>query len=235
MAYTREQRQEAYRKLPDEVKSLVMDAETTELVTELLNKAGLTEEQMDLADTEILYSLYCLEPLDTALNNIASACNKSAGEFSDLRKELEEKVFSKYAGFGVNIVKFIEESKKTKPEEPVVITKETKNAVIQELSQRVEAARQGGASIKPPTPQPAQDIHPMIEEGEEVHEAPLMTEAEKVKAIPIDEPVPEIPVKIELVEQKEEEKTEPEATPAPLSTKSPHYPGGKDPYREPFE
>ena len=67
MIYTREQKQSAYKRLPPEIQDLTMDNEVMDLIANTLVEAGLNEEQAALADSEILYAMYCLQSLDDAI------------------------------------------------------------------------------------------------------------------------------------------------------------------------
>lgn len=95
MPFTREQKKEAYKKLPPEAQDFVMSNETTELIENLLKEAGLSEEQNVSADTEILYALYGLQPLAVAIANIANLSNKNVDDFSKLKSNLENNIFNK--------------------------------------------------------------------------------------------------------------------------------------------
>lgn len=94
MAFTREQKKEAYEKLSPEVQDFIMDNETTELISGYLKESNLTGEQIDLADTEILCALFGLQTLSEAINNIAIS-NGNPQSFSTLKTNLEENIFSK--------------------------------------------------------------------------------------------------------------------------------------------
>lgn len=95
MPYTRTQKKEAYKQLPPEVQDFIMDNETTEKIAGLLKKAGLSEEQSDLADSEILYTLFGLQSPDTAIQNIADVCKRDISSFSELRANLDAEIFSR--------------------------------------------------------------------------------------------------------------------------------------------
>lgn len=94
--YTREQRQSAYKKLPSEVQEIIMSNETTELITTLLKEIILSDEQINLADSEILYSMFCLQSLDDAINNIAKLSNKNVNDLDKIKSTLQSEIFSKY-------------------------------------------------------------------------------------------------------------------------------------------
>lgn len=93
MPFTSTQKKEAYKKLQDEVKDFVMDNETTELIDNLLVEAGLSEEERDLADTEIFNSMLELQGLESVIKNIAEITKKDGAEFENLKVNLQEKIF----------------------------------------------------------------------------------------------------------------------------------------------
>ena len=95
MIFTREQKQTAYKKLSPETQSFIMDTETAELITNYLKETTLSEEQSNLADSEILYAMFGLQTLDNTINNIAKLSNKNVDDLSKLKIKLQDKIFSK--------------------------------------------------------------------------------------------------------------------------------------------
>ena len=95
MIFTREQRNTAYKKLSPEVQDFIMDNETTELIGHYLIEAGLSEDQLDSADSEILYALFGLQTLAETIANIAKFSNKNVNDLSKLKNNLENNIFSK--------------------------------------------------------------------------------------------------------------------------------------------
>ncbi len=95
MTFTREQKKQAYEKLSPEVQDFVMSNETTELIGKLLRESGLSEDEEISADSEILYSLYGLQPLSIAIENIAKLSNRNLDNLSNLKMKLEDNVFGK--------------------------------------------------------------------------------------------------------------------------------------------
>ncbi len=93
MKFTRQQKQEAYKKLPSEVKDFIMNDETDDLISGYLTGAGLTEEQSNDADAEILYAMYGLQTLPQAIEAIAKLSNKNVSDLSILRANLENNIF----------------------------------------------------------------------------------------------------------------------------------------------
>jgi hypothetical protein len=94
MTFTREQIQNAYKKLPPEVQSFIMDTDTTELIEKYLKEVGLSEEQSNMADSEILYAMFGLQTLSVAIENIAKLSNKSIDSLSGLKAKLSNSVFN---------------------------------------------------------------------------------------------------------------------------------------------
>lgn len=95
MKFTKEQKRLAYRKLPTEVQNFIMDPESSEIILNHLKETGLSPELSDSADSEILYATYGLQTLDDAIANIAKLSNKNMNDFSKLKVNLENNIFSK--------------------------------------------------------------------------------------------------------------------------------------------
>jgi hypothetical protein len=95
MSFSREQKQEAYKKLTSEVQDFIMSSETTELIDNYLKEVTLSETQSNDADSEILFAMYGLQTLPEAIQNIAKLSNKNVSDLSKLQKNLEENIFSK--------------------------------------------------------------------------------------------------------------------------------------------
>lgn len=89
MSFTPEQKKQAYKKLSPEVKDFVMSNETTDLISNYLEKYDLTEDQKNTADSEILYLMLGLQTLDQSINNIAKYCNKNPSDFDDLKTNVQ--------------------------------------------------------------------------------------------------------------------------------------------------
>lgn len=108
MSYTKEQKQSAYKKLPPEIQDLVMSNETTELITNAIKEIGLSEEQANLADSEILHTLFCLQSLDDTINNIAKLNNGGANDLLKLKSTIQDNILNKYK---IDIKEFIDTNK----------------------------------------------------------------------------------------------------------------------------
>jgi len=97
-----------------------MSLEITEIVGSLLDKVGLTSEQKNLADSEILSAMLGLQTLESAIKNISQISGKSADELSVLQKELQERVFDVFEKMRSMI-----EIEKTPPEQKIKSSAET--------------------------------------------------------------------------------------------------------------
>jgi hypothetical protein len=103
----------AYNNLPLDIQDLIMSNDTSELVLNMLKESGLNDNESDLADTQILYAMYCLQTLDESIKNISDLSKKPIEIFSKLKIALEENIFSKYKDFDINIGELIEANKKS--------------------------------------------------------------------------------------------------------------------------
>ncbi|HEY0221105.1 MAG TPA: hypothetical protein VGC58_02685 [Candidatus Paceibacterota bacterium] len=95
MTFTKEQTREAYKNLSPEIQSFIMDNETTETVLSYFKECGLSDDQSNLADSEVLYSMYGLQTLQVSIENIAKLSGKKINDLSSLKTKLENNIFSK--------------------------------------------------------------------------------------------------------------------------------------------
>jgi signal recognition particle subunit SEC65 len=95
MRFTKEQKSAAYKKLHPDIQSIVMDPEVTELIEKNLLLAGLEDEQQDLGDSEILYTMYGLQTLDQAIDNISKISGRKIPDLTKLKNILDKEIFSK--------------------------------------------------------------------------------------------------------------------------------------------
>ena len=208
MSFTPEQKNNAYRELNEGVKALIMASETTDLIANSLSEARLDEDQANLADSEILYTMYGLQTLDVAIQKIAAISNKSVNELKSLRAKLEENLFNRLNELG-KVTENQENSTNDAEmsEGPVIITQETKEDAMRRLSERMGTLKEDSVTT------PSKNL-PMVEDGEVAHEVPhvestmnneQLTRNAKVEAQKSKVPVPDY-----------------------------RYPGGTDPYREPL-
>ncbi|MFZ2484610.1 MAG: hypothetical protein WAX80_01100 [Minisyncoccia bacterium] len=108
MTFAPQQIRESYKRLPPEIQDLIMSNETTELVAKSLREAGLNQDQENLADSEILYTMYCLQSLDEAISNITKLSGKDLNSLSKLKSVIQDNILSKYK---IDIKEFIEANK----------------------------------------------------------------------------------------------------------------------------
>jgi len=232
MLYSKETVRKIYRLLPQELMAVVATTQTSATNDQIALTFQLDQSQrLELGD-EITMRLIGLTQSNNFSLNIACRLKISAEIADRIVLEVNNKIISKVP---INILELQEKSaskeldieQNAKSEIPVIITKETKQAVMDQLAQRVQNARQGGApaimqvapavvQVVPQTMPQAMlgVIHnslPMVEVGETVHDVPLPQKAE-----PIFQPA----IAMVKVEQ-----------PKPNQ----RYSGGVDPYREPLQ
>lgn len=205
MTFTPQQIRENYKRLPPGIRDLILDSETIELIATALKESGLSEEQADLADSEILYAMYCLQSLDEAINNISKLSGKSVESLSKIRATVQDKILSQYK---IDIKDFINSSKSLL---------------------KVENLQ------TPQVPEVAPEIHPVIKQGETAHSVPPIGSARPTPSVtapstPV-KPVAPTPAQPETVTVITTETKKKEVN---ASVPDYRYPGGKDPYREPL-
>ncbi len=165
MILTPQQIREAYKRLPAEIQSLVMDIETTDLIANKLKEVGLNEGLVNLADSEILYAMYMLQTLDTAIENIAKLSGRQTSEFSGLKSKLEEKIFSKYKDLKM-------EATPTQDTHPATVPGETVHEVP-----HVDGPLSAPAPLTPPPPvvteEPPKPVRPQYSGGQDPYREPL--------------------------------------------------------------
>lgn len=210
MPFSREQRQSAYNKLPQEVKDLIMSNEVTNLITITLEESGLNEEEANLADSEILCAMSCLQSLDDAIDNIAKLANKNPNDLDKLKSTIQENILSKY---NLDINKLIEEnraSQSTALEIPPINLPMVEEGEVAHDALPLTPERSDGGQVPhiAPTPSPEPAPTPIAETITQ----PLDYARDKQPPAPSAEQEPRI------------------QTPLPDY----RYPDGKDPYREPL-
>jgi hypothetical protein len=226
MTFTREQKQIAYKQLPEEVQEIIMSNQTTELISKYLREIGLTPEEAEKADSEILYAMYGMQTLEKAIGNIAASSSKGAKEMETLKNNLNDNIFTEINKILSNPLKQPsvtenQENKQVKEPGAFVITQETKKAVVEELAQRMNAARQAGA---PSIPKIISKNLPMVEKGEVAHDVPHVEPAAPAT-------VPPSPANPAASTSPQPVKPEaPKAAPVTYTKYTP----GNDPYREPI-
>ena len=95
--FSKEQKKEAYNKLPLEIKDLLVSPQTIDLVSEALENAGITGRSSYEADSEILFSLYGLQTLDKAIENIAQISGKEINKLDNLKQSIQKNILDKYS------------------------------------------------------------------------------------------------------------------------------------------
>ncbi|HEY4505838.1 MAG TPA: hypothetical protein VJG67_04065, partial [Candidatus Paceibacterota bacterium] len=163
MTLTLAQKKEAYRKLPPEVQNFIMDSETTDIISSDLNEIGLTPEQSDSADSEILYAMYGLQTLSTAIDNISKLSNKKRDSLSMLESNLKMDIFDKIENYKKNYQPALEEKEVVKPQESIrsdIINKKpeinTKTFIVDKKSQLEQWTEKFFAGTEPQKMSPAE-------------------------------------------------------------------------------
>ncbi len=207
MKFSKEQRKEAYQKLPEEIQDLIMSNETDELISNYLKQTGLDEDQSNEADSEIMYAMYGLQSLDDALGHITKLSGRSLDDLSNLKAQLQESIFSKYTEVKVaqqpsntihNDLPVIEEGEKvhTVPHDTTLDTMPTPVKIKTNPAQPVPATPVSAPIVAPTTPEASLPKAPTNEKTRPHSDTPI---------------------------KKNE-----------LKTPDYRYPGGTDPYREPL-
>jgi hypothetical protein len=110
MTFTRDQRQNAYKKLSSEAQDFVMSNETTDLIANIIKEGGIDKEYVNIVDSEILDWMYGLQTLDKAIENIAKESGKTTADLTILKNKLQENVLDvlKYLGVQENPTSSVE-------------------------------------------------------------------------------------------------------------------------------
>jgi hypothetical protein len=212
MAFTRTQQQEAYKKLPPEAQNFVLSSDTSELITQVFNNSGIGKVFSTEADSEMLYAMYGLQTLESAVENISKLSGKTASDLSKMLSEFKSKIFDK-----------LNELKKVQPLSQAVLAEETLKSIPEQKPETQEIAPTVVVEKdKPDAARPSINLI-MPEPEEKLLEAPK-PEASPVTLAP-SQPVENKPANIV------EEKLREVAASAPQRVVA--YPDGKDPYREP--
>jgi hypothetical protein len=96
MPFNKQQIRDVSAKLTEEVRDFVTSFEVSDLIENYINETSeISKDNQELADSEVLWSLLGLQTLDSAINNIAQKENKLPTDFSALKSNLENSVFSK--------------------------------------------------------------------------------------------------------------------------------------------
>lgn len=205
------------------IKEIVKNRPWYSTLQEIKVMNNLTEDQITNVENEIIFVLLSMELLSNFSQNIQSQADLSKSQADEISNSLYENLFK-------NLEQYLPSEIETKPQpqergssQPIIITPETKKAVIAELSQRVEAAKVAGGTIKPVAPS-----LPMVEPGEVAHEVPHVEKVVEPEPIKIETKV-EVPLPKPVEPVNTEEKKKPE-----INFPKSGYEDGKDPYREPI-
>ncbi len=136
MSFSSTQQKEAYKKLPPHIQDLAMSNETTDLITDFLKSIDLDGDQLNSADSEILYALLCLQSLDDAINNIVKSSGKSIHQVSPLKSIIQDNILNKYT---IDIREFIEANKGKPVENDLPVVREEITPVVQAETKQAEA------------------------------------------------------------------------------------------------
>lgn len=251
MDYPKEIVKKLYQTAPPEISEFVATPETSKINDEFAKDYGLDKEKrVALGDevTNLLLGLTKKSEFPGSLEKRMAISRDIAGKIS---VGIQNLILSKIPEpvLTAQIDKANEALGNSRANSPIITTKETKEEALQRLKQvRVEKEN----SPAPQMPAKAPEIHPMVEEGERVHDTAPMTEKEKVEikepsAVVATEKSPIQTPETKLMPQNTATSqpvtpTTPKKTPAqsqktPTNAPSPasaRYPGGVDPYREPL-
>lgn len=225
---------EQFLKLPKNFQEAISSIPWEKTIDETLSSISLTSEQKESAKRETILVIYGFDDPASYLKNLINEAGIPPKDALFIAEKASGNIFE-------TLFNKAQEFEKNKSDDPVIITAETKKAVMQELSQRVEAARQGGASVKPKVLEIAPEIHPMVKKGEVAHEVPhveIPVPEPKPAITPMPEPVIAEPIPEPTLQNPKPAEPTPQ-NPMPADKKPPtpanrHYPDGLDPYREPL-
>lgn len=219
--YSKELIRKIHQSLPQELLDPIASDSTMTSVESISTANDLSVEQMKSLLNLIMYRLMGIIKKEDLASKIESTLQVNRDLAIKINREIYEKIISKIPpSILEKQERNAEEIAKGKTESPealtgpIVITPETKKTVMADLARRVEAAKQEGASVRPPLPKRASEIHPMVEAGEMAHAVPHVE-----SQAPIQKPGMARPVHV---------------NPSP-QTSTAHYEPGKDPYREPMQ
>jgi hypothetical protein len=225
-------------KLPESLRKAIETTDWRDLIKKISLDKNLSTEKLELIEQETMLVIYGFDTLENYIDNLVKETGLPEETAISIAEAANTRIFSEISNKADVVEKELEKT-------PIVTVLTGKKAVIEQLSQRVQAAKQGGASVKPKVPEIAPEIHPMVKKGEVVHAVPHIEE----KAVPLPgetpkseiaepEPAPASPSPVTPVPTLQD--PGPEINPPLTGEKkapahaNPHYPGGLDPYREPL-
>ena len=214
--------------LPPEVARAIESIPWLEKVKEIAQKHNLDEDETDAFTTETALVVLGVEPPPNYPENLADQVGLDDDVVVTIATEVDAKVLQPI----LDAVNNTQETKEQEPEKekepsitegPIVITHETKEEALKELSRRAE---QNAEESKEVIPSPNL---PMIEPGEVAHDVASTTSVVGSKQYVVGKTVnTPIPKTVSINEIKPEK-------PQPVPIPDYRYPGGKDPYREPIQ
>lgn len=201
--------QEQAQKLPPELRKGIEAVPWKTLIREIAVSNSVPQEKLETVERETMLVIYGFDALGNYIDNLSREAGLTEDTAIAIAEAANQKIFSEIS----------KKAEGVPAKEPVVPVKETKQEVIAKLSQRVEAAKQSGASVKPPLPKPVPEIHPMVKKGEVVHPASPQpsseTTAGTAEATQGQGEVPHVEEKTPISPPKSVEPPKPETTPPP--------------------
>lgn len=202
-----------FKKLPSNLQKALETMPWKASIKEIAVVNKVPIEKVEIVERETMFILYGFESPADYIANLMREVGIDEATATNIANATAEKIFKPISD------KATEFEAQGKPAQPVVITKEIKQEMMQNLAQRVEAARQGGASVKPHLPELAPEIHPMVEPGETAHTVEPLTRSQP--------PTTDNIQKTDDPPQTTDDKTQ-------ITKSATSYESGKDPYREPL-
>jgi len=202
---------EAIENSRPEIKNLLFSEEIGQLLQNITQQNDLDEETSLKMIDEVGYIILGLKErssIKSSLANIGIEKNSIPSIIQEISRAIFSELDKIESAKSTETPKQTPAEEKTGTEEPIVITAETKEDALKELSRRSMKNQNPPALV----PELAPSNLPMVEKGEAAHDAPQI----EPKALSQEQPKPEI-------------KSEPK-----VSLPDYRYEGGSDPYREPL-
>lgn len=175
--FSKEQKKEAYNKLPLEIKDLLVSPQTIDLVSEALENAGITGRSSYEADSEILFSLYGLQTLDKAIENIAQISGKEINKLDNLKQSIQKNILDKYS-VDINIL--------IKSNEDITHRKTSVPEIAPEIHPMIEEGEKAHDVVPQPAPVvQVEKVEMRKQEAENTHqEVEVPNEESEIKVKP---------------------------------------------------
>jgi hypothetical protein len=203
-------------KLPEELRRAIKVVPWKSTIREIAVSNKVSLDKIPLVEEETMLIIYGFENPINYVSNLVSQAGLEESQSLAIATSANDEIFMK-------ITEVVDQ-----PKSALEPSQVNKKEIIENLAQRVMSARQEGSSVAPKMPEQLIEIHPMVEAGEKVHDVPPLSVEEKAKIAPAPETIIEKPT------QEAKSMSETPFKSAPVE-KPVHYPGGKDPYREPLE